>query len=306
MLLSLVIPAKDKNDPKLKELLASIDRQDFFKDQLEIIIVTEGTSESAKAIGIRQAKGEYICILASDNEIVYESYFHEAITLLEEDATFVGAYPFFYYYNKDDNCLNRYFALFGGNDPLPLYLKKNDRLPYYEMPQDMYRDRDYVRFWKSIPTLGDNGFVVRRRAIANTDLDNYYHIDNCEDMRIQGEDHYIRFDNAIWHKTGGNWLKVLAKRYKYALDLGFNSNRRWRMVTMQDIPRLLWFIICSLTIIQPLYLSCRGFFTTKIKDIAWFLHPLWCLLTLITYGLLTMHLAVRKCQSLFVQAVKRA
>ena len=56
MKLSLIIPCKDKNDPKLQELLKSIEIQDFPKDEMETLIITEGTSESAKAIGIRRAK----------------------------------------------------------------------------------------------------------------------------------------------------------------------------------------------------------------------------------------------------------
>lgn len=65
MQLSLVIPCKDISDPKLGELLRSIEAQDFPKDELETLIITEGTSESAKAIGIRRAKGEMIGILST-------------------------------------------------------------------------------------------------------------------------------------------------------------------------------------------------------------------------------------------------
>lgn len=74
ILLSLVIPAKDKNDPKLADLLKSIKAQDFPKDKMETLIITEGTSESAKAIGIRKAKGEVIGFLASDNEIIDNNF----------------------------------------------------------------------------------------------------------------------------------------------------------------------------------------------------------------------------------------
>src|SRR3990167_10785541 len=122
--LSIIIPAKDKNDRKLKELLDSIDRQDFPKDEMEILVITEGTSESAKAIGIRRAKGEVIGILASDNEIIGRDY----LFLISEYAGSYGAaYPALYAYFKTDNILNRYFSLIGGNDPLSFYMGKNDR-----------------------------------------------------------------------------------------------------------------------------------------------------------------------------------
>lgn len=167
MKLSLVIPAKDKNDPKLNELLLSIEAQDFPKEEMEVLVITEGTSESAKAIGIRRAKGEVIGILASDNELVFKNYLSE----MYESARLNGASSSLYYWHSySDDILNRYFALIGGNDPLSFYMGTNDKAPYYNG-------------WKLGPwrkrSFGDNGFFVRKSWIEKTDIDNYYHIDNA-------------------------------------------------------------------------------------------------------------------------------
>src|SRR3990167_2455063 len=91
--LSIIIPAKDKNDRKLKELLTSIERQDFPKDELEILVITEGTSESAKAIGIRRARGEVVGILASDNELHDEHFLSDVTRPLFELPWLTGSYP---------------------------------------------------------------------------------------------------------------------------------------------------------------------------------------------------------------------
>ena len=273
--LSLVIPARDKNDQKLAELLASIDRQDFPKEQMEVLVITEGTSESAKAIGIRRAKGEVIGILASDNTLEYKG----ALSWLFEKARVFGAvYPIWYEYNPTDDYLNRYFSLIGGNDPLSYYMDKNDRITHFQPPTTK---RDGKR------SYGDNGFFVRRDLIIDTNLDNYYHIDNANEIGVQP---VALNSSAVRHNTGGNFLSFFAKRYRYGLQHAFNQNRRWHLVDFsqpKDIMRLLWFILASLTLIHPLMTSLKGY--RKLPDLAWFVHPIACLMTVLTYGVLMIH-----------------
>src|SRR3990167_8271311 len=96
--LSLVIPAKSLDDPRLRELLASIERQDFPKDEMETLIITEGTSESAKAIGIRKAKGKVIGILASDNEFVEKEFLWRHYRMACAEGAAQSCY---YHYDKN-------------------------------------------------------------------------------------------------------------------------------------------------------------------------------------------------------------
>lgn len=295
MKLSLIIPVKDVNDPKLKELLKSIDEQDFDKSQMETLIITEGTSESAKAIGIRKAKGEVIGILASDNELTHIRDLTGFYTLALERG---AAYSAYYSPVKGDNILNRYFALIGGNDPLSYYMGKNDRWPWHEGESKPIAGL----------SIGDNGFFIRKDLIEKTDLDNYYHIDNANEA-VFPEGRIVTVDRHIWHKTGGNIFSFFIKRYHYGLQHAFNKNRRWHLVDFHnptDIRRFLWFIFVSLTLVEPLCLSIRGYL--KVKDWAWFLHPMICLATLFTYGLLVLHLLSRGLyQSLFARmGVQRA
>lgn len=277
--LSLVITAKSKDDPKLADLLRSIEAQDFPKDQMEVLVITEGTSESAKAIGIKKAKGEVIGILASDNELINENTLSQHYLYAD---LYGASYPERYYYDETDNVLNRYFALFGCNDPLAFYLGKTDRI-------------SYLHAWTALPkyavgkTTGDNGFFVKKKLIEKTDLDNYYHVDNSQEIGTIFPTSY-----KIRHNTGGNIFKFFLKRYRYGLEHAFNPNRRWHLVDFRkpkDIARLIWFIAATLTVVQPLYLSFRGFI--KIRDWAWFLHLPVCMLTLITYGILSLHLVLR-------------
>ena len=278
--LSLVIPCLSLNDPKLKELLASIDRQDFPKSEMEVLVITEGTSESAKAIGIRRAKGYVIGILASDNEFIRNNELQRYHDMAIMEGASQSCY---YYYTKNDNILNRYFALFGFNDPLSFYMGKCDRLCRVETIGNFDIQEN--------ATIGDNGFFIRRELIEKTDLDNYYHIDNA--LEAIGKPTLLY--SEIWHKTGGNIFQFFKKRYRYGLQHAFNPNRRWHLVDFrkqEDILRLAWFIFASLTLIQPLCLSVRGYL--KIRDGAWFLHPVCCILTLFTYVLLVLNLGTRR------------
>lgn len=278
MRLSLVIPVRDENDPKLWELLASIHAQDFPKDELEILTITEGTSESAKAIGIRRAKGDVIGFLASDNELIHEDH----LSYMYKGAFEKGySYSLKYHHQPDDDALNRYFALIGGNDPLCYYMGKNDKRTYF----------DYSNNRRG--SIGDNGFFIRKSLIEKTDLDNYYHIDNA----IEATEHadYWLADYPIWHKTGGNFFKFFQKRYRYGLQHAFNPSRRWHLVDFsrkEDICRLVWFIVASLTLIHPLMTSIRGY--RKLQDMAWFYHPIVCLATVFTYGVLVIHVTLRR------------
>jgi glycosyltransferase involved in cell wall biosynthesis len=285
--LSLVIPVKDKNDKKLGELLRSIENQDFPKSEMEVLLITEGTSESAKAIGIRQARGSVIGILASDN-VLMEDYFLRRFWWQAEMNG--SSYPLFYCHDRKDDALNRYFALMGCNDPLAFYMAKCDRLPHCDVGYQ-WDNRGFHIFNPSGTTIGDNGYFVKREFISATDLDNYYHIDNANEAGIPKP-----FPcDTLKHNTGGNIFSFFKKRYHYGLQHAFNSNRRWHLVDFhkpQDTRRLLWFIFVSLTVIQPLYLSLRGY--SKVRDVAWFLHPLVCLLTLFTYALLVLSLGIKR------------
>lgn len=289
--LSLVIPAKSLNDPKLKELLESIEGQECFpKEDLEVLVITEGTSESAKAIGIRRAKGEIIGILASDN--VIHKHFLSMMCNPELLEHADALYPAMYHYYEKDDILNRYFSLIGGNDPLSFYMHKNDKNPH--------QIKDFNKVLGNT-TIGDNGFFIKKYLIENTDLDNYYHIDNAIEA-LPKPARIAVVETSIWHKTGGNIFKFYSKRYHYGLQHAFNTNRRWHLVDFnrkEDICRLVWFITASLTVVHPLMTSIRGY--QKVRDLAWFLHPICCMMTLLTYSALMIQVAcTRLYQSLFV------
>lgn len=282
MIFSCVIPCsqKDLKSQKLQDLIDSIKAQDFPQDQIEILVITEGDSEQAKAIGIRRAKGEICAMFCADNMIMEKELFKKMVGYVR---VYSAAYPERYFYKEDDNSLNRYFSLFGGNDPVCWFLGKNDREPQIKVFSLLKRESDYL------PSYGCNGFFYKSDLIKRTNLDHYYPMDNAlEFIALSGNKPKPVFSSAIWHRTSDNLISFLIKRYKYARDLfSDRQDRRWKMVDgAQDYWKLAYFVLCTLTIIPLLFTSFRGF--SKVRDWAWFWHWPICFGFLITYSILAL------------------
>ena len=275
VLISCIIPAstKDAESQNLKDLIVSIKSQDFPQDKIEILVITEGDSEQAKAIGIRRAKGKICAMFCADNIIIDDQLFKQVYDNIFK-LNVSGVYTRFYAVFSDDNSLNRYFSLIGGNDPVCYYLGKNDREPHV---------KELIRSTKYPPSFGCNGFFYRSELIKATDLNHYYPMDNARE--VGGVFTGIP-SQAIWHRTSDNLFTFLKKRYRYARDLYCERlDRRWKIIdTQQDKFRLLLFVLSTVTVIPCLVISIKGFI--KIRDIAWFYHFPVCLGFLITYGFL--------------------
>src|SRR3990167_3095686 len=285
---SCVIPSKSLDNPNLQDLLDSIKAQDFPQDQIETIVVTEGDSEQAKAIGIRKASGKICAMFCADNMLTDNRVFKSILKTFNIVSTTLGVYSKRYSYKKGDNSLNRYFSLIGGNDVICYYLGKNDRKPWYN-DSNSYVDIKYFKGSKFIPSLGCNGtFINRKLWIEHADLDHYYPMDCAVDVINKVSGFWIRRNvDDIWHRTtDGNLIKFLIKRYKYAKDLYCDRNdRRWKMVdTKEDYLRLLLFVISAITFVPSLLISIKGFI--KIRDFAWFWHPIVAFSFLIMYTIL--------------------
>ena len=275
LLVSCVIPCKDpKTDPYLQDLIDSIKNQKYPEDKVEILVISEGDSEQAKAIGIRRAKGDIIGMFCSDNYITDSMLFGTVDCIMRGNEKLSAVYPVRYFRKEDDNSLNRYFALIGGNDPICYYLGKNDRWPHV----DSLRKRSTYQ-----PSYGCNGFFYRASDIKATNLDHYYPMDNA--LEVKGKIASVGLD-SIWHRTSDNLISFLKKRYRYARDLYCDRNdRRWKMLeTKEDYWRLFGYILCTVSVIPCLLTSARGFI--RIRDMAWFWHWPVSVGFLITYSIL--------------------
>jgi glycosyltransferase involved in cell wall biosynthesis len=277
----------------LKRCLETIFEQDYPK--IEVIIVDGGSkdetleiakkfkvkviirkgldSESSKAVGLLSTKADVYCDMAADNYLQNKNFIKKLMTPINNGKA-EASYPKRYFYDKKDSLLNRYFALFGVNDPVALYLGKADREGYLNFQLNK----------NILPTVGANGFFILRKLLLQADIKHFYHIDVTQDIKDK-----VRFavvDTTIGHDTGENIGTFLKKRRRYfeKLYLKNKANRRYHLYDpSKDFWKLVKFVVYSLTIVQPLYLSIRGYL--KIRDKAWFLHPVICFLTVLNYGI---------------------
>ena len=76
----------------------------------------------------------------------------------------------------------------------------------------------------------------------------------------------------------------MKRRYKFLRQYHFKdlSKRRYSVYMKGDFWKLVKFIIFSVTLIKPVYDSAKGYL--KIRDVAWFLHPIMCLGVCCIYG----------------------
>jgi len=308
----------------LEECYSRIAAQDYPKDKIELLIVdggsTDGTrrvaerwgarvinggyrdnQEARRYVGFRNASNEILVYIDSDNLITEKDWLARMVKPFMEDPGIVATQTLRYGYEKGLSIMNRYFALFGFNDPVAYYLGKADRLPWFEdrwnlLGEVVTEKEDYykIRFRpSSLPTIGCNGFLIRKSVFDTLDCrpENFFHTDVNYDIIKKGIAYYGIVKTEIVHATGDTFIKSIKKRMKYMSvhhhELG--STRRYKIfdsANPRDIFNLVKFIIFACTFVEPLYRSFKGFM--KIRDFAWFIHPFACAGFIFGYGYSTL------------------
>lgn len=315
-----IVIATYNSQRTLNKCFNSIKIQNYPKNKIELIVSDGGSTDNTlnlarkfaakivhqknikqgpeinRAFGVHHARNQILLILDYDNILPDKNWLRGMVVPLIEDKSIVGVETLRYAYNPSFPILDRYFALYGVNDPLPFYLGKADRLSYlYETYNLAGKFKDCGKYYKvtfkpgHIPTLGSNGFLVRRKILLNHakvfPLDNFFHIDVNVDLIRNGFNKYAFVKNSIIHLSGHKDFIGYLKRRKlfmskyHLIDL---SKRRYSVFERKDFWRLIYFIIISLTLLKPTYDAVRGYL--KIRDMVWFLHPLMCFGTVIIYG----------------------
>lgn len=249
--------------------------------------------EIATAMGYNKATTDLVVNFPSDNVIRDGDWLIRMVKPLQDDPNIAAVETLYYSYVPGDKPLNRYFGLFGMNDPVAYYLNKRDRAAQFETAwhlQTKFVDKGdyYVTSFttENMPTLGANGFVIRRKLaqLISKDPYKFSHIDSCVDLIKKGHRTYAFVKNDIWHKTGEEFFNFLKKRQKYVTKLYLNkkSMRRYHLYDpKKDKISLIKYVFYSLTFIEPTFESVKGFI--KIRDWAWFFHPVVCFSLTVVY-----------------------
>lgn len=319
-----IVIATYNSSRTIKRCLQSIREQMYPQNKIEIIVADGGSTDATleiakeygaqiytieaskqnaeynKSIGINKATKEILLMLDHDNVMPHKKWLLRMTKPFIEHPGLVGVETLRYHYDPKSMLLDRYFALFGAGDPVVWYLGKADRLSYiYDKYNLLGKAKDcgdyyLVRFNPdNIPTIGANGFLVRRDILAKyaqTEPGKYFDMDVNVDLIRNGFNTYAFVKDSVLHLTGyGSVRDFLRRRLLFLSQYRFGvasearkKVRRYGNLSIGDQWRLIWVIFICLTFVIPLYHSFCGW--RRIHDRAWFLHPFLCASFVILYG----------------------
>lgn len=328
--ISCVIATFNSSD-SITECLTSLFSQNYPEERMEVIIIDGGSLDSTldvlkrykvklikvppedqeaeynKGTGALQARNELILFIDADNVLPHKNWLRKMVKPLVENKDIIGTEILRFHYNPKDNILDRYFALLGGVDPVPYYLGKDSKLSYafdkYNLLGESLDCGDYylVKFTgKKIPMIGANGFILRRKLLkfAKADPGNFFHTDINYDLIQKGFNTYAFVKDDIIHlkRTKVSYFIKFLIRRKYIMETQYFERLKKRRhpvyVAETDRLNLIKYIIYSLTFIKPTFDAIRGYI--KVRDKAWFLHPIVCFSFLVVYSWAVITWAVKR------------
>lgn len=272
----------------------------------KIIKVPESrqNAEYNKGIAVNAAKNSVLAMIDHDNILPHKNWLKKMVRPLVEDEEIIGSGVLKFHYDKRMSLIDRYAALLGGTDPVTVFFNKSAHQGYlydnFHLKGYLISDaKDYYKVRldpERLPALGGNGSVLRRELLqyAKTNPGYFFHIDIHQDLAKKGYTTYAFVKDTIIHLTDTNFFSFLRRRRYFIEKYHFEdySKRRYSIYDpKKDQLALVGFIIYSSTIVLPLIDALRGFF--KIKDWAWFLHPLMGLGVLSIYGITTVKEGVK-------------
>ena len=310
---SVVIPTLNSGCT-LESCLKSIREQDYPPGKVEVIIADGGSSdrtmeiarkhkarvfpnrlktgEAGKAVGLRKAGREIVAFIDSDNILPSKDWLRRMVEPFREDDI-IASEPISYTYRKEDGFITRYSALIGMNDPLCMFLGNYDRFSmltgkWTEMPHGEQDRGGYIKvrlYPGSIPTIGANGFMIRRSALAGFSGDYLFDIDILHGLLEKNPGIRVaKVRLGIIHIFSGSVSTFIRKQERRIRDYSYYTRigaRRYPWKKM-SYKRLLRFVFYSATLLPLLWQAFRGW--TKRRDSAWFFHVPACWITLWVYA----------------------
>ncbi|MGH7442479.1 MAG: glycosyltransferase [bacterium] len=299
----------------LRDCLERIQGQNYPADKVEIILADGGsgdgtrelaqalgvtaifdnplrTGEAGKAVGVLKARHEIIALIDSDNLLPDPGWLRRMVAPFDDPDVFASE-PWEYTWRPQDSLITRYCALLGMNDPLCLFLGNYDRRGVLsrswtglELEQE---DReDWVKAAlreDALPTIGANGFLIRREDLLATQTQPYlFDIDCVYDLVRSGRVHVAKVKVGIIHlycRSFGDFARKQRRRIRDYLYYRGHAQRRYPWASFPTA-RLVWFIVATVLVLPTLVQALLGWF--RSRDAAMLFHPLACLATLGVYG----------------------
>jgi glycosyltransferase involved in cell wall biosynthesis len=311
---SVVIPTLN-SDKTIEQCLESISKQDYPKQRIEIIIADGGskdktlgiarkftnkifhnhlkTGESGKALGFRKSTLEIIAFIDSDNILPGRDWLRRMVEPFQ-DRDIIGSEPISYEYRPEDKLITRYSAMMGMNDPLCFFLGNYDRLnqltgKWTDMPHCEQDKGGYIKIKLhpgKIPTIGANGFMIRRKNLDRFSGDDYlFDIDVLQDLVKNNHDIRVaKVKVGIIHIFSGSISTFMNKQRRRIKDNSYYEriglrNYPWKKM---DYKKLFRFVFYTVTTVPLVYQAIHGW--VRKRDNAWVFHIPACWITLLVYS----------------------
>jgi len=255
------------------------------------------TAEAGKALGVRNAANDIVCLLDSDNIIPYPSWLTLMMKPFEEEEI-VASEPVEYTYRKEDSIINRYCALAGVNDPICIFSGNYDRFcritnKWTQMPHEEIDKGDYlsVRFEaKKLPTIGANGFFMRRHEILESFEGDYlFDIDILYELFSKKPNlRAAKVKTGIIHLYCPDIKTFARKQRRRIKDFLYFSSTNGRKYQWNAVGKwkIILFVLCTVTLLPLLVQAVIGF-SRKPDFSAWSFHIAACWITVYVYSLET-------------------
>lgn len=318
---SFIVPTLN-SERVLDACLESIAGQDYPRDRLEVVVADGGsedatlsiirsfedriptrivenhlkTGEAGKSAGVRASSGDILAFVDSDNVLPAPEWLERMIAPFY-DTAILASEPIEYTYRPADSAMTRYCALLGMNDPLCLFLGNYDRYcaltgRWTEIPHREEDRGDYlkVEFAEGpLPTMGANGFLIRRSVLAAIGIGDYlFDVDMLVALRDGSTGRNVlqvaKVKTGVVHIFSGDLRTFARKQRRRVRDYfhyqGIGARRYpWGRASRRG---LLAFVTACLAVVPLFVQSFLGY--TRKRDAAWFLHPVACWITLWEYG----------------------
>ncbi len=308
--ISVIIPVFNEST-RIEKCLKSIRDQHYPQKQVEILIIDDNSTdqtvnlakkynvrvlingthhiERAKSIGVQNAKSELLFFMDADNTLTTSSWFKDCVDIFNHSPKVIGVQSAKFLYRKQDNLANKYCALFGINDPFIFYLKKRGLLMETEeewiYPETLIKDYPnffLVKFNKvNLPTLGSQGYMTKKSMVLKSNWQPYlFHMDSIYDLVKESEQMFAIIKYEIEHDYATSSFNMFSK-WKRNIELFFKYQKERRYKYDLSITNFILVMILMLTVIVPLKDSIKGYVSKQ--DIAWFMHPIYCIIIVAIY-----------------------
>jgi glycosyltransferase involved in cell wall biosynthesis len=279
----------------LDNCLASIARQTYPRDRMEIVladafskdrtreiakrygatIIDDNTRnmEEGKRLALRHATGEYIVFIDSDNELTHPDYIEMAIRALQKNPQALGVESYYLPSDKMSSFCAYVTHLLHISDPICWLMSRNPKLVGSEGEIERWTLPD-----KSLSyPLGANGFVYRR-----ADLDSVKAKEHFQDVHValhlmqSGKREWLRLrGRGVHHYYIQTWWGFVKKRRRaivHFLNVQNEQPVNW-MAEKPPVPLWLAGFYC-LSFFGPLYHTIRGLM--RSGDWRWLWHTPTC------------------------------